>query len=63
MDPFLETVQQLPDDAELEEISGEIEFLAAVRKVSKQIAEGKINSHEQVKEQLRSWLTESSGSK
>jgi hypothetical protein len=41
----LETVQQLPDDAELEEISSEIEFLAAVRKGSKQIAEGKIVPH------------------
>jgi predicted transcriptional regulator len=59
----LETVQQLPDDVELEEISSEIEFLAAVRKGSKQIAEGKIIPHEQVKEQLRSWLTESSGPK
>ena len=53
----LETIRSLPDDCSLEEIAERIEFMAAVQKGLDQLDAGEGISHEEVKKQLASWLT------
>lgn len=53
----LDAVNELPDDASLDEIADRVEFLAAVQKGFDQLDHGEGISHEEVKRQLASWLT------
>ena len=53
----LESIQRLPDDASLDAIAEQLEFLAAIRKGLNQIERGETVSHEEVKRQLATWLT------
>ena len=46
---------------ELQQIAEKAEFLAGLDEGLRQIAEGKLIPHEEVKEEFRSWLTGSSG--
>lgn len=53
----LQTVRELPDDCSFDEIADRVEFLAAVQKGLDQIDRGEGISHDEIKRQLASWLT------
>ena len=53
----LDSIEWLPEDASLEAIAEQIEFLAAIRKGLDQIERGETVPHEEVKRQLASWLS------
>jgi predicted transcriptional regulator len=57
----LESIQRLPEDANLDTIAERLEFLAGIRKGLDQIERGETVSHEEVKRQLATWLTKQSG--
>jgi predicted transcriptional regulator len=52
----LDAINELPDEASLDEIAQRIEFLAAVQKGIDQLDRGEGISHEEVKRQLAAWL-------
>ena len=60
---FDEIVAELPKltGPELQQIAEKAKFLADLDEGLKQIAEGKLIPHEEVKTQFNSWLTGSSG--
>ena len=60
---FDEIVVELPKltGPELQQIAEKAEFLPGLDEGFKQIAEGKLIPHEEVKEEFKSWLTGSSG--
>lgn len=54
----LDSIERLPDDANLDVIAQRVEFLAAVRKGLDQIERGQTIPHDEVKRQLASWLSQ-----
>jgi predicted transcriptional regulator len=60
---FDEIVAELPKltGPELQQIAEKAEFLAGLDEGLRQIAEGQLIPHEEVKKEFRSWLTGSSG--
>jgi predicted transcriptional regulator len=54
----LEAIQELPDDASIDQIADRVEFMAAVLKGIHDIDRGDIIPHEEIKKQLAEWLTE-----
>ena len=54
----LDSIRQLPEDTRLETIAERLEFLAAIRKGFDQIERGETVSHEEVKRQLATWLSQ-----
>lgn len=54
----LEAIQELPDDASLDQIADRVEFMAAIQKGIDDIDRGDTIPHEEVKKQLATWLTE-----
>ena len=53
----LETIQRMPENATLNDITDRLEFLAAVQKGLDQVKSGQVVPHEQVKKELASWLS------
>ena len=53
----LASIQGLPDSATWEDIEERIRFLAAIEKGRKDIREGKVVPHEDVRNQLDRWLS------
>ena len=53
----LETIRKLPEDVSWEEIEERIQFLAAVERGRKDVREGKVVPHQEVKENLKEWIT------
>ncbi len=53
----LASIQGLPDSATWEEIEERIRFLAAIERGRKDIREGKVIPHEDVRNQLDRWLS------
>ena len=53
----LDAISELPNDASLDEISDRVDFLAAIQKGFDQLDRGEGISHEEIKRQLASWLT------
>jgi predicted transcriptional regulator len=60
---FDEIVAELPrlTGPEIQQIAEKAKFLAGLDEGLRQIAEGKLIPHEEVKKEFRSWLTGSSG--
>ncbi len=54
----IEAIQELPDDASMEQIADRVEFIAAIQKGIDDIERGDVVSHEEVKKQLAAWLSE-----
>ena len=52
----LNAIQRLPDNASLDTIAGRLTFLAGIRKGLAQIERGETVPHDQVKQELASWL-------
>ena len=50
-------VRELPDNASLDDIAEEIAILAAIREGEKAADEGRVISHEEVKRQVKQWLS------
>lgn len=53
----LDAINELPDDASLDQIADRVEFLAAIQKGLDQLDRGEGIPHEDIKRQLASWLT------
>lgn len=53
----LDAINELPDEASLDDIAERVEFLAAVQKGLDQLDRGEGIPHEEVKRQLATWLT------
>lgn len=53
----LETINDLPDEVTMSEISDKIEFLAAIQKGLDQVERGETVPHAEVKRQLAQWLS------
>ena len=53
----IELLNRLPADANLRDISREVEFLAALREGEEQSDRGEVVPHEQVKKEFASWIT------
>lgn len=53
----LETIRKLPENVSWEEIEERIQFLAAVERGRKDVREGKVVPHQEVKENLKEWIT------
>ena len=53
----LDSIERLPEDANLDTIAERVEFLAAIRKGLGQIERGETVPHEEVKRQLATWLS------
>ena len=53
----LDSIERLPEDANLDAIAKRVEFLAAIRKGLGQIERGETVPHEEVKRQLATWLS------
>jgi predicted transcriptional regulator len=54
----LEAIQELPDDASIDQIAKRVEFIAAIQKGIDDIDRGDTIPHEEIKRQLAAWLTE-----
>jgi predicted transcriptional regulator len=54
----LDAIQELPDDASIDQIADRVEFLAAIQKGINDIDSGDTVPHEEIKKQLAAWLTE-----
>ena len=54
----LDAIQELPDDASIDQIADRAEFLAAIQKGIDDIDSGDTVPHEEIKKQLAAWLTE-----
>ena len=57
----IEAVRKLPENASLDQISEQIAMLAAIRRGERAIEEGKMISHEVVRERSESWSSKSFG--
>ena len=57
-DLALSTIQRLPEEATLEDVTDEIALLAALREGIRQANEGKTKPHDEVKALMNSWLTQ-----
>ena len=53
----LETIRKLPDTVSWEEIEERIQFLAVVERGRQEVREGKVIPHQEVKENLKEWIT------
>ena len=53
----LKSIQQMPDSTTWSEIEDRIRFLAAIEKGRKEIKDGKVIPHQEVKLRLQSWLS------
>jgi predicted transcriptional regulator len=54
-DKVMETVKELPQEFDLEELIERLVFVEKVEKGLEQIKEGKTVSHEQVKDMIKKW--------
>lgn len=52
----LESIRELPETVSWEEIEERIHFLAGIERGRKEILEGKIVPHQEVKESLKEWI-------
>ncbi len=53
----LDSIERLPEDASMDVIAEQMEFLAAIRKGLDQIKNGQTVPHDEVKRQLATWLS------
>ena len=56
-DLVLDTIKRMPNSATWEEIEERIRFLAAIEKGRKEIRDGRVVPHQEVKACLQSWIS------
>jgi predicted transcriptional regulator len=54
----IDALQRLPENASLDEITHELQLMAAVRRGRTDIAAGRTKTHQEVKASLTSWAAE-----
>ena len=54
----IRAIRELPDDASMEDIAEEIAILDAIREGEKAGDEGRVISHDELKRQVKQWLSE-----
>jgi len=54
----IEAIQELPDDASMEQIADRVDFIAAIQKGIDDVDRGDVIPHEEIKKQLAAWLSE-----
>lgn len=54
-DKLMQTVNELPQEFDLEELMEKLIFVEKVESGLKQLSEGKVASHDEVKEMLKKW--------
>ena len=52
----LDAIQELPDDASIDQIADRVKFMAAIQKGIDDIDRGDTIPHEEIKKQLATWL-------
>jgi predicted transcriptional regulator len=55
-DHAIEAIQQLPDDVSYEDIMERLLFIQKVELGLRDVQEGRIKSHEEVRERMSKWL-------
>ncbi len=53
----IEKIKELPDDATWDDIKERISFVAGVRKGLRELDEGKHIDHEDIKKELKEWIS------
>lgn len=53
----LDTIRGLPEDASWQDIDDRLRYIAAVEKGMDDIRNGRVVAHEEVKRQLKQWIT------
>lgn len=53
----LDALQRLPENASLEEIAEELRIMAAIRRGRSDIAAGRVKTHEEAQQMLKSWAS------
>ena len=53
----LDTIARLPETASLEEIQEELKLIAGLQRSEKDIEQGRVISHEEVKSMLQTWTS------
>jgi len=51
-------IQDLPDDASIDQIADRVEFIAAIQKGIGDIDRGDVIPHDEIKRQFAAWLSE-----
>ena len=54
----IEAIQDLPDDASIDQIADRVEFIAAIHKGIADIDRGEVVPHEEIRRQFASWRSE-----
>jgi predicted transcriptional regulator len=54
----IDALQRLPENASLDEITQELQLMAAVRRGRADVAAGRTKTHQEVKDLLTSWAAE-----
>ena len=53
----LQTIQKLPEDASIEEITEELQIMAAIRKGKADAKAGRVKAHAQVERLVEAWFS------
>ena len=53
----IEKIRELPDEATWEDIKERIDFIAGVRKGLSELDEGKYFDHDEIKKELKEWIS------
>jgi predicted transcriptional regulator len=51
----LQAIHRIPDDIDYRDVADEVAFLAAVRETERDIQEGRLVTHEQMKARIGEW--------
>ncbi|MBS1258299.1 MAG: hypothetical protein MAG551_01356 [Candidatus Scalindua arabica] len=53
----IKSIKELPDEVTWEDIKGRIDFIAGVRKGLTELDEGRYIEHEDIKRELKEWIS------
>jgi predicted transcriptional regulator len=53
----IETINNLPENASMEEIAEELQIMAAIRKGKEDVRAGRVKSHAQVEKMFEEWIS------
>jgi len=53
----IETINNLPENASMEEIAEELQIMAAIRKGKEDVRSGRVKSHAQVEKMFEEWIS------
>jgi len=53
----IQTINQLPENASMEEIAEELQIMAAIRKGKSDVKAGRVKSHAQVEKLFETWIS------